>query len=316
MNVTITGGHGFLGQLLARELVAAGHRVTTFDAAPPPAAALPEVVTCRGDVTDPGAVATAVSEGTDAVVHLASMVSAECERLPARAVEVNVGGLEAVLAVTRVLPHRPRLLFASSVAVFGPLGDGVAQDGTKQLPRTTYGVTKAVGELLVNEATRRGEIDGRTARLPTVIVRPGRPNAAASSFASGLFREPLAGLDAVVPVEPATPIVVIGHRAAAAGLARLLTLDADVVDAALGGDRAVNLPGLETTVAEMVATCARRPEARGRLSVVPDPAVQAVVGSWPARWDAERARALGLPADTGLDAIVDAFVADHLAERA
>jgi nucleoside-diphosphate-sugar epimerase len=312
VHVTVTGGLGFLGRLVARELVAGDHQVTLFDAAEPSAdgpgaSAVAGASALRGEITDPAAVGAALPEGTEAIVHLASMVSAECEREPERALRVNVGGLDVLLAAVRRLRRPPRLLFASSVAVFGALPDGVAGDATKHVPMTTYGVTKAIGELLVNEATRREWIDGRTARLPTVIIRPGRPNAAASSFASGLFREPLAGIDAVVPVELATPIVVVGHRAAVRGLMGLLEVDG----AALGGDdRAVNLPGLETTVGEMVATCERRPEARGALSVVPDPLVQAVVGSWPAHWDAERAAGLGLRGDSGLDRIIDDYLAD------
>jgi nucleoside-diphosphate-sugar epimerase len=260
----------------------------------------------RGDITDAAAVAAAIPSGTDAIVHLASMVSAECEADPERAMATNVGGLEVVLAAAGRLPEPPRVVFASSVAVFGDLGGGAAGDGVKQTPSTTYGVTKAIGELLVNEHTRRGWIDGRSARLPTVIIRPGRPNAAASSFASGMFREPLAGEEAVVPVDPSTPIVVVGHRVAVRSLARLLAVDG----AALGADRGVAVAGLETTVAEMIAACRSRPEATGGLTVRPDPLVQAVVGSWPGRWDASQAQALGLPAAPALAEVIDAYLAD------
>jgi nucleoside-diphosphate-sugar epimerase len=307
VRVTITGGLGFLGRLLAAELAADGHRVTVFDLAGPAGGPPPDADVVTGEITDPESVRAALPAGTEAIVHLASMVSAECEADPDRAMRVNVGGLGVVLDVARHLPAPPRLLFASSVAVFGALGDGAAADDTKQVPVTTYGVTKAIGELLVNEHTRRGWIDGRTARLPTVVIRPGRPNAAASSFASGLFREPLAGVDALVPVDPATPIVVIGHRTALRGLVRLLTLDGGHLTLS---DRGVNLPGLETSVAEMIRTCRARPGATGTLTVAPDPAIQAVVGSWPGRWNAARAEALGLPADLSVDRIIDDYLAD------
>jgi nucleoside-diphosphate-sugar epimerase len=202
-------------------------------------------------------------------------------------------------------------VFASSVAVYGGdvAADGVG-DGTKQTPRSTYGMTKAVGELLVNDATRKGFIDGRTARLPTVIIRPGAPNRAASGFASALFREPLHGVDTVVPVPLETPICVIGHRAAVDGLIALHDLDGD----RLGDDRAVSLPGLTVRVNDMIAAL-ERVRARGdrHVGIVRferDPAIEAVVASWPAEWRTARARTLGLPADRDLDGIVADYLAD------
>jgi nucleoside-diphosphate-sugar epimerase len=217
---------------------------------------------------------------------------------------VNVGGLVAVLEAAREGGRRPRLVFASSVAVFGA---GTGGDDRKQAPVTTYGATKAIGELLVNDATRHGFVDGRTARLPTVIVRPGAPNRAASGFVSGMFREPLAGLPCPVPVDAATGVVVIGVDTAVAGLVALHDLPTD----RLGPDRAVGLPGLCVTVAEMAETLRRAggADAAELLRWEPDPAVAAIVASWPSRWDDAPARRLGLPADADLDAVVAAYVA-------
>jgi nucleoside-diphosphate-sugar epimerase len=173
-------------------------------------------------------------------------------------------------------------------------------------------MTKAIGELLVNEYSRRGLVDGRTARLATVIVRPGKPNAAASGFASSMVREPLAGLGAVVPVALDTPICVIGHRAAADGLVAVLDLDGE----ALGPDRAIGLPALEVTAGDLLDAVTRFGRAEGRalgaLRLQPDPLVSAVVGSWPGRWDAGRAIRLGLPADSSLDAVVRDYVSDFV----
>lgn len=302
MRVVITGGLGFLGRLLARRLAADGHEVALADIAGP--ADEPGFVSLRGDVTDLSFLTSAIGADCDAVVHLASMVSAECERDFDAALRVNLHGGLAVLEAARATGRCPRFLFASSVAVYGtsdPVGDA-----SKQSPVTTYGMTKSIGELLINEYTRRGFVDGRSARLPTVIIRPGKPNAAASGFASGMFREPFAGVDSVVPVDPSLRMCLIGHRAAVAGLAGLLTLDGSL----LGPDRAVGLPALEVSVADMVAAVRGHPRATGRLAVTPDPAIEAVVGSWPSRWDSAQARSLGLPADTSLDQVIADYLAD------
>jgi nucleoside-diphosphate-sugar epimerase len=265
-----------------------------------------------GDLLEPAVLAHAL-EGVDQVVHLASVVSADAEADPERAWAVNVEGLRLLLQACGERVPGCRFVFASSVAVFSQAGAGSgggAGDDTKHRPRSTYGVTKAIGELLVAEASRRGVIDGRTARLPTVIVRPGRPNLAASSFASGLFREPLAGVATVVPVPTDTGIVVIGHRTAVDGLARLLAL----APGALGPDCAVGLPGLSVTVADMIRALARARERHdlelGPVEVRPDPAIRAIVTSWPATWDHRAALALGLVADGSLDEILDAYLAD------
>jgi nucleoside-diphosphate-sugar epimerase len=316
VSVTITGGLGFLGRMLARRLAADDHEVVLFDVDGPPDE--PGFRTIRGRVNDAAAVGAATPPGTDAVVHLASMVSAECELDFDEALMVNLDGMRTVLEAARQLPTPPRFLLASSVAVFGaaaadPLAAGLPPgpvaaggDTVKQLPTTTYGTTKSIGELLVNDYTRKGFVDGRSARLPTVIIRPGKPNAAASSFASGIFREPLAGQPTLVPVDPTTPLVLIGHRTAVEGLRALLLVEGSRI----GMDRAVGLPALEITVAEMIAAAEARAPRPGLIDLRPDPLIQSVVGSWPGRWESLRAQALGLHCDTDLASIIDAYQAD------
>ena len=318
LRLVVTGGRGFLGQRLAAALLGRPDvtRLDLIDAVEVPAVAPgppddPRVHHHVADVTD-GAALLAILAGADAtgVFHLAAMVSAACEEDPDGAWRVNVEGTRAVLEAARAQGPSTRVVVTSSVAVFGPTLPGEqVSDRTAHRPRSTYGMTKALGELLVDDWTRHGWIDGRTARLPTVVVRPGRPNRAASGFASGLFREPLAGVGTVVPVPLATRMVLIGPATAVAGLVALHDLPGE----ALGPGRAVGFPALEVTVAEMVAALERAGERHGRtlgpVSQQVDPAIEAVVASWPGGWDATRARALGLPADVDLDAVVD----EHLA---
>ncbi len=323
MKTVVTGGAGFLGaQLVARLLDApdrvgddrASRRVVVADRA---TLALSPDERCTFIEIDLGEVAAplgALVQGADAVVHLASVVSADAEIDPERAWQLNVEATRRLLGACSRSAPGCRFLAASSVAVFAH-GETPAGEDTKEVPASTYGMTKVVLELLVNEATRRGQVDGRIARLPTVIVRPGRPNLAASSFASGVFREPLSGIDMGLPVAPEVAMVVIGQRSAVAGLEALLAVPADQ----LGADRGVNLPGLEVTVADMVAACQRVGRARG-LSVgaifaAPDPAVAAIVASWPSRWDDRKARRLGLPADRSLDEVVVNYLDDFGTRR-
>lgn len=307
MRVLVTGGGGFLGRRLVRRLTARDdvERVVVLDVTEP-TEPLAGADVRLGSLADRKLVDGAVADAGDVIVHLASMVSAGAEADPAGAMATNVGGMLELLDAVAASAAQPRLVFASSVAVFGPpIGARVVGDGTKLTPRSVYGTTKAIGELLVDDATRRGVIDGRTARLPTVIVRPGAPNAAASSFASGMFREPLAGHPSVVPVGEHTPIVVIGPATAVGGLEALIDLAAD----RLGPGRAMCLPGVETDVAEMLQVLAAvgGTEARSLVTVAPDPAIEAIVSSWPRGWDDTKARSLGLPADDSLRSIVNGY---------
>ena len=224
---------------------------------------------------------------------------------------VNLDGGSAVFEACRARAGRPRLVFASSVAVFGAAAMvESAGDATKQTPQTTYGVTKAMCELLVDEYTRKGYLDGRSARLPTIIIRPGAPNKAASGFASGVFREPLDGRDYVLPVTPETRMPVLGHRTVVDCLIALH----EIADAAMGASRAINLPSLSVTAGEMIESLVRVAGDRplGAIEVRPDPAIGRIVAGWPRVTAFERALALGLPGAGDLDAIVRAYIEDFL----
>ena len=300
LRVLITGGRGFIGRQLARRLEGRGEllgrrltEISIFD--------LPD-----GDVAEPAAVASAMT-GVSVVFHLASMVSGECERNFDAALRTNLDGTRNVLEACRASSATPRLVFASTFAVFG--GSAMPEtisDSTKLVPQTTYGITKAAGELLVNEYSRKGFVDGRSGRLPTVIVRPGPPNAAASSFASAVIREPLAGQDYRLPVDLDMCMPVIGERAVVDCLIELAELDSD----AIGDDRAINLPSITVTPRQLVETlhvlAGDRP--LGRISVEPDPMIEAIVRTWATRANSDRARALGLPAAHGLESIIGDYL--------
>jgi nucleoside-diphosphate-sugar epimerase len=312
VKVVITGGAGFLGRLLRSRIdergflagpgghPAAVDEVVLFDHVPGP-----EVV--EGDIADPAALAQLIAGDEVSVFHLASVVSGAAERDFDRAIDVNVTGLLCLIGACRALPVPPRLVFTSSIAVFGG-GVATVGDNTKHTPQTTYGITKAVGELVVNDATRRRFVDGRSARLPHVIVRPGPPNAAASGFASAVFREPLAGTDYHLPVRPDTVMPVLGVRAVIDGIIAIHDLDGD----RLGADRAVGLPALPVTVADMLATLERVGAGRrlGRVVPDPDPFVQRIVDGWPQAVDATRGLSFGLPISASLDAIVEEYLED------
>lgn len=314
MRVVITGGCGFLGRrfalcLLERDDVDA---LVLFDNAAP-ALPLPEDKRVRlvtGDIADREIVRRAISPGTTSVFHLAAVVSGQAEADTDLGYRVNLDGTCAVLDACRALGTCPRLVFASSLAVYGGELPAAVGDGTPLTPQSSYGTQKAIGELLVNDYSRKGFVDGRALRLPTVVVRPGLPNRAASTFASSIIREPLSGREAICPVSPDTVMALASPRRIVEGLLRAH----DLPGAAFGASRSLQLPGFSVAVGEM-ATAVRRAggaEAYARIRWQPDPEIQRIISNWPQALAAPRAEALGFAADRSIDEVVQAFIEDDL----
>ncbi len=311
MRITILGGAGFLGRKLAARLAAesGADGLTLFDVAePPPVPGAPFPVRClAGDVTDASALAQAIPEGTTHVVHLAAVVSAAAEADYELGLRVNLRGSLAVLDACRLLSRTPRLVFTSSVASFSGGQEARPEDDARQLPLSSYGAQKAAAELLIQDASRRGFVDAVSVRLPTVIVRPGRPNAAASSFVSAILREPILGLETPLPVEEAFRVWVCSPSLAVDWLRHAMGMNT----AALGFDRGVNPPGLSVSVAEMLAALTEAQ--RALVKRAPDARTRGIVGAWPAEFEPLRARALGFAEQPAIAAILDEFVASDLA---
>ncbi|WP_227459529.1 D-erythronate dehydrogenase [Cupriavidus pauculus] len=315
MNVLITGGAGFLGLQLARLLLQRGalqldgkavaiDRLTLLDVvAPQIDDARVRVVT--GDLSDPAVLAQAIDRDTGAIFHLAAVVSGQAEADFDLGMRVNLDASRALLETCRRIGHAPRVVFTSSVAVYGGELPPVVQDDTALNPQSSYGVQKAIGELLLSDYSRRGFVDGRVLRLPTISVRPGKPNAAASSFASGIIREPLSGIAANCPVAPDTALWLLSPRGAIQALVNGIELDG----ARLGNRRVVNLPGLSVTAAQMVEALRRvaGDAVADRVSWQREPRVENIVGTWPAAWDVTRAKALGFESDASFDDVIRAY---------
>jgi D-erythronate 2-dehydrogenase len=327
-NVVVTGGAGFLGSRLARELLAAGSikvagraaqplsRMTLLDQSPPSAdlAADERVAAIRGDLGEllgPAGGGRDVLAGADVIFHLAAAVSRECEEDFDLGMRANLRATESLLASCRAAGSNPVVVFSSSLAVFGDSSEhplpAVVDDQTLPNPQGSYGAQKVIGEQLLADYTRKGFLRGRAVRLPTVSVRPGRPNGAASGFLSGIIREPLAGERAACPVGAATEAALISPARAIEGLLCAATSSEE----SWGGRSAVILPALTVTVADMVAALERAagPEASALIDWVPDPAVARLVRSWPARIRAERAERLGLTQDPDFGSIIGMYLA-------
>jgi D-erythronate 2-dehydrogenase len=321
MRVLITGGAGFIGKklaarllerrkLLGRELT----HLTLFDVGHAEGVpADPSLHIATGDITRPGVLFDLLRPGYDAIFHLAAVVSGAAEADVDLGYAVNLDGARHLLDAVRAFGGKPRLVFASSVAVFGGDMPDVIADDTHLTPQTSYGTQKAVGELLVADHHRKGFVDGRSFRLPTIVVRPGKPNRAASTWASSIFREPLAGQEAVCPVADTTAMYILSPRRVVDALVHGMELPSE----ALGMTRSLTLPGRTYSVAEMVAALERVAgnAVTARIRWEPDAPIRKIVAGWPQRFSTPRAEKLGFAADEDLDGIVRQHIDDELGGR-
>jgi nucleoside-diphosphate-sugar epimerase len=326
MRTLLIGAGGMIGRKLTDRLARDGrlageaidHLVLADLVAPDPPELLGSVDTVDTVATDislPGAAEALIAGRPDVIYHLAAIVSGEAEADFDRGYRINLDGTRALLEAIRHAGggYRPKLVFTSSVAVFGAPFPEAVTDDFHLTPLTSYGTQKAIGELLLADYTRRGIVDGVGIRLPTICVRPGQPNKAASGFFSSIIREPLAGQEAILPVADtvrhshASPRAAVGFLVHAAGLTR----------EQLGSRINLTMPGVSCTVADQISALSRvaGDDVAARIRREPDPAITRIVEGWPQRIDARRALALGFRAEASFDDIVRIHIEDELGGR-
>lgn len=312
MHILITGGAGFLGQRLAKQLLQHPvigkqlQKLTLADIieAPHPTQDA-RLVSVKADLTNPEAAQALITSDVTAVYHLAAVVSSQAEADFDLGMAVNGEGTRLLLEAVRHNSVGSLFVFASSLAVFGGQLPAVIEDSTAVSPQSSYGTQKAIAELWIADYTRKGFIDGRILRLPTVCVRPGKPNAAASSFASGIIREPLSGETAVCPVDASLPLWLSSPDTVVANLVHSLRISTYQ----LGNCRTVNLPGITLTVQDMIDSLAEvaGPDVVKRIQYQLDESIAQIVASWPSRFDVNRAIALGFTGDRAFTDIIRAY---------
>lgn len=323
MRILMTGAAGMIGRKLTARLVKngvlAGKTITALDlhdivAPEKPDAPGIAVTTYTGDLAAPGAGEALLKGRPDIVFHLAGIVSGEAESNFDLGYAVNFDGTRALFDAVRLAGHGPRVIYTSSIAVFGAPFPDIIDDDFQQTPLTSYGTQKLVGELILNDYTRRGLFDGIGIRLPTICVRPGKPNKAASGFFSGIIREPLAGQQALLPV----PRSVMHTHASPRSAVEFLIHAAGIDGAAVGARRNITMPGVGVTVGEQIEALQRIAgnDLAKLIREEPDEAVWKIVQNWPTRFDARRARELGFKAKESFDEIIRAHIDEELGGKA
>ena len=323
MHVLVIGAAGMVGRKLVEALVAKGEingklveRLTLVDIVEPtaPARFAGKTKTVAADLSEAGVATALVAERPDLIFHLAAIVSGEAEADFEKGYRVNLDGtrelFEAVRLEGQKAPYHPKLVFTSSIAVFGEPLPAVIGDTHHHTPLTSYGTQKAIGELLLADYSRRGFFDGIGIRLPTIVIRPGKPNKAASGFFSNILREPLSGVEAVLPVKESVRHWFASPRAAVRFLMHAAALDTTV----LGSRRSLSMPGLSATVGEEIEAL-RRVAGDKAVKLIrnePDEMIIKMVAGWPQNFDASRAIALGFEAEKSFDEIIRAHVEDEL----
>lgn len=313
MRILITGAAGMIGRKLTARLLADGalggrpiRQLILHDIVPPEAS--PPHLALTGDLG--GSAVTLIAHRPDVIFHLAGVVSGEAEANFELGYAVNLDGTRALFDAIRLAGYAPRLVYASTTAVFGGPFPEEIPDDFAPTPQSSYGTQKLIGEALLSDYTRRGLFDGIGLRLPTICVRPGKANRAASSFFSSIIREPLNGLPASLPVARDWVHTMASPRAAVGFFLHAATLDS----APIGPRRNLTLPGVAVTVAEQIEALSRVAGADvvALIRDEPEPAVWAIVQTWPRRFAASRAKALGFQAETSFDQIVQTYIEDDL----
>ena len=300
MKVLITGGAGFLGQKLAKQLLARGSlkdsdgvdqkidQLLLIDVVEANDFGDQRVKVIAGDISNPELMQQLITTEIQSIFHLAAIVSGQAEADFDLGMRINLDAARLLLEACRSAGHKPKIVFTSSVAVYGGTLPEMVLDTTALNPQSSYGAQKAICELLLNDYTRKGFVDGRVLRLPTISVRPGAPNKAASSFASGIIREPLNGKPSICPASTDLRIWLLSPRYAIESL----IAGHDLHSSVLGLNKSINLPGISVTVGQMIESLRKisGDQVAARISVEPDSKVEAIVRSWPGAWDASRAK--------------------------
>ncbi len=317
MKAVVTGGTGMLGKKLGKALLARSEisKIVLFDVVDPGDAPKdPRIEVVVGEVFDPATIAKLITPDTGAIFHLAGVVSAGAERDFDLGYRVNLDGTRIVLDAARKLPKPAKLVFASSLAAYGGDLPDVIPDDFRLTPQTSYGIQKAMGEMLVADYTRKGYLDGRSLRLPTIVVRPGKPNLAASTFASSIIREPLAGQKAVCPVSPDAWMPLLSPRRCIEAFLRAY----DLPSSDWGWNRSLMLPSLDVTVGQMAEGLKRHSGAKAfdLIEWKPDEMIAKIVAGWPKRLDSKRARKMGFQSDTSMDELIRNYVEDDMPKAA